>query len=192
MKNIVLIIFAILFIGCVPERQDGPAIDTKKILNCPDLVDAAAKNLEKFKIDPSLIQSWKKNTLSQKMQPCSACQMLNTAAYVLTDENDIYKPAMLDFIKNVEKEDPNKVPTPKPYISESKIDSQNMRNYALAQQYMDALENLQAFLAIQLRMPVPEAKNFVLDNYFVPLVAQDEKAQNPNQPPPEIVDPNNL
>lgn len=191
MKNIILIIFAILLTGCVPVRKDGPAIDAQKVLTCPDLVESAAKNLEKLKIDPIRIQAWKKNVLSNKTQPCSSCQKLNIAAYVLNDVNDVYKPAMLEFIKDVEKEDPNRTPAyNKPYISGTTIDEKTMGKSALAQQYLNAIEDLQNFLITEIKMPVLSAKNLVLDNYFVPLVEQVEKVQDPNQVKAEIADPN--
>lgn len=191
MKKIVLITFVILLTGCVPVRQDGPALDAKKVLKCPELVEAAAKNLEQIKIDLLLVKAWKSTVLSDKMQPCNACQKLNTAAYVLNDANGIYKPAMLEFIKKVREEEPNEAPTYKPYIGESKISSKDMEKYALAQQYMRAIEDLQNFLSTEIRMPALEAKNFVLDNYSIPLLQEAEKVQDPNQTQVEVIEPEN-
>ncbi|MBN2590125.1 MAG: hypothetical protein JXA96_09695 [Sedimentisphaerales bacterium] len=193
MKNVILIIFAILLTGCVAERQDGPALDAKELLKCPEIVEAAAKNLEQFKIDPLLVQTWKKSVLSKKAQPCSVCQKLNAAAYVLNDENDIYKPAMLEFIKNVEQEDPNKVPTQsKPYISSTTIDEKTMAKTALARQYLNAIDDLQYFLSAELKMPVLNARNFAMDNYFIPLLQEEEKVLDSNQTLTEVAEPNSL
>lgn len=193
MKNIVLITFAIVLLGCVAERPDGPAMDAQKLLNCPDVVEATAKNLEQIKIEPLLVQTWKKSVLSRKTQPCSACQQLNAAVYVLNDEKGIYKPAMLEMIKNVSQEDPNKAPTPsKPYISSSSIDEKTMEKTALAQQYLDAIDDLQLFLSTELKMSVLNARNFAMDNYFIPLLKEEEKMQDPNQIQSEVDEPNSL
>lgn len=182
MKNIVLIIFAIVLLGCVAERQDGPAMDAQKLLNCPEIVEATAKNLEQIKVEPLLVQTWKKSVLSRKTQPCSACQKLNSAVYVLNDEKGIYKPAVLELIKNVSQEDPNKTPTQsKPYISSTTIDQKIMEKTALARQYLNAIDDLQLFLSTELKMTVLNARNFAMDNYFIPLLQEKEAMNDPNQ-----------
>ena len=180
MKNVILIIFAILLTGCVPVREDGPVLDAKEVLKCPEIVEAAVKNLEMFDINPLLIQAWKESVLSKKIQPCNACQKFNTAAYILNDENEIFKPAMLEFIKDVNNEDPNKVPANKPYISDSKITDKDMEKNALARQYMRAIDDLQFFLTTEIRMSSITTRNFVLDNYFIPLLQEDEIINDPN------------
>jgi hypothetical protein len=191
MKNIVFIIFAIVLFGCVAERPDGPVMDAQKVLNCPEIVEATAKNLEQIKIEPLLVQTWKKSVLSKKTQPCSACQKLNAAVYVLNDEKSIYKPAMLEMIKNVSMEDPNKAPMQsKPYISSTTIDQKTMEKTALARQYLSAIDDLQLFLSTELKMSVLNARNFAMDNYFIPLLQEQEKFQDPNQPQTEVAEPN--
>ncbi len=193
MKNIFLIIFAIVLVGCVAERPDGPTMDAQKMLSCPEIVEAAAMNLEQIKIEPLLVQAWKKSVLSNKTQPCSACQKLNSAVYVLNDEKGIYKPAMLEMIKNISQEDPNKAPIQnKPYISSSKIDQQTMEKTALAQQYLNAIDDLQLFLSTELKMSVLNARNFAMDNYFIPLLQEQEKFHDPNQIQTEVAEPNEL
>ena len=189
MKNVILIMFAVLLVGCVPVREDGPALDAKEVLKCPDIIKAAAKNLGQFDVDPMLIEAWKSNALSKEMQPCSACQKLNTATIVLNDENGIYKPAMLDFIQDVGEQDPNDSPTYKPYISDSDITDKDMEKYALARQYLRAIDDLQSFLVTELRMPSITVRNFVLDNYFIPLLEVEKEVQDPNKSQEEVIEP---
>jgi len=178
MKNIVLIIFVILLTGCVADRKGEPSIEAEKVLNCPELVEKAAKNLELLKVDPLLVVGWKQTILSKKIQPCSACQKLNVAAYVLNDEDNIYKPAMLEFINDVGKEDPNTAKeASKPYISATSVNDKEMERYALAQQYMNAIEQLQTFLTSEIRITSVKARDFVLDNYFIPLLQEQQKMQ---------------
>ena len=189
MKNIIFIICVLLLIGCVPVREDGPAMDAKEVLKCPELIEASAKNLEQFEIDPLLIKAWKKTVLSKEMHPCNDCQKLNTSVYVLNDENEIYKPAMLEFIKNVNNEDPNEDSSIKPYISDSKITNKDMEKYALARKYMNAIDELQNFLTTEIRMPAKKVKNLVLDKYFIPLLEEDKIISDPNQIQEEVTGP---
>ena len=178
MKNVVFIIFAVLLTGCVTDRKSQSTIEAENILNCPELVEQAANNLEQLKVDQLLILAWKQNVLSKKLQPCSACQKLNVAALVLNDEANVYKPAMLEFIDDIGKEDPNTIGTvSKPYISASSIDDKKMKNYSLAQQYMNAIDELQTFLTSEIKMTAIKSRNFVLDNYFIPLLLENEKLQ---------------
>ena len=98
---------------------------------------------------------------------------------------------MLEFIKNANKEDPNKAPTyEKPYISESTVNPKEMEQYELAEQYMNALEELQTFLGAEIKMPIIDARNFVLDNYFIPLLKEEARIEAQNQAQTEVTDPN--
>ncbi len=193
MKNIVFVIFAIVLLGCAAERPDGPAMDAQKLLSCPEIVEATAKTLDQIKIEPLLVQTWKKSVLSKKTQPCSTCQKLNAAVYVLNDEKGVYKPVMLEMIKNMSLEDPNKASTQnKPNISSTTIDQKTMDKTALAQQYLNAIDDLQLFLNTELKMSVLNARNFAMDNYFIPLLQEVEKFQDPNQTQVEVDEPNEL
>ena len=76
MKKIFLILLTVLIAGCMADRKGEPAIEAEKVLNCPEIVEAAAKNLEQIKVDQLTVQAWKNSVLSKKMQPCNACQEL--------------------------------------------------------------------------------------------------------------------
>lgn len=182
MKKIVLILLVVTFVGCVAEREGQPPIETEKVLHCPEIVEQTVVNLQKLKVEPLMIEVWKKNVLSEKLQPCGACQQLNVAAYILTDEKGIYKPAILEYIKNMGKKDPNApVVVDKPYI-DSTNDNTKVGKNELADQYMSAIEDLQNFLSTEIQLPYLDAKNFVLDNYFIPLLKEEQKIQDVNQP----------
>ena len=118
----------------------------------------------------------KNETLSLKKQPCNVCQKFNEAAFVLRDDNGTYKAAMVKLIREVEKSEPNSVsPDKTEEIGNSLMDKKNMSGYTLARKYLSSLDDLQVFLVGEVRLSPNEARNLILDKYFIPLIKQDEK-----------------
>ncbi|MBN1974179.1 MAG: hypothetical protein JW787_11105 [Sedimentisphaerales bacterium] len=165
---------------------------TEKVQKCPDAVKASAKNLEQLGIDKIKIKKWKDSALASKTQPCNSCQRLNAAVYILKDENGTYKSAVKELIKIVEKSDPNAAPPTAQQQKEAGnvlMNSKGLQGNALASSYIDSLEDLRLFLVNQIRLPRDEAQNFILDNYFIPLMQNNEKLQDPNRPQVGVIEP---
>ena len=180
MKKTFLILLVISLSGCVADRKGEPVFEPKDIPGCPDMIKAAAKSLEQMGIDKTKVQTWKDNTLSMKIQPCSACQKLNEAAFILKDEKGVYKAAMTKLVQAVETIDPNAAPPTskqKKEIGNSLMGNNDLKGDALAGKYINALEGLQSFLISEIHLTPGETRNFVLDNYFIPLMKPDEKTQ---------------
>jgi hypothetical protein len=177
MKKIFIILFVLLISGCVAERKGAPAVAEVEIPKCPEIIKAAAQNLEDIGIDKAKVQSWSRMTLALRIQPCNLCQRVVNAVYVLKDEKGIYKPAMMKLMQAVEKSEPN---TTKP-LAKQKEDFGNtlktkndIERNAEAKKYLEAVDQLQAFLIDELRIPRSDAKNFVLDHYFIPLLTKSD------------------
>ena len=181
MKTTFLILFIALLSGCQVTRKGDPIFTPEDMPTCPDVINIAAKNLEQLGIDHAKVEEWKKSSLSIPQQPCQVCIKFNQAAYVLIDEKGVYKDAMRKFIHAVKKYDPNSGPPTRKEtgeISNYMTDENDVKGYTLAQQYIRALEDVQTFLVAETHMPVDETSNFILDNYFIPLIKSDNEAQN--------------
>jgi hypothetical protein len=180
MKTGFVILIVISLSGCVATRKGPPTFEDTNIKNCPEVIKTLAKDLEQLGIDHAKIQAWKNQTLSMKVQPCKVCMRMSESVYILKDGRGVYKPALKKLIQAVQEFDPNTSPPTEKQTKEigsSLMESKDKNNYVLAGEYINALEDLQAFLISQVRLPPDEIKNFILDNFFIPLMKQDEKTQ---------------
>ena len=87
---------------------------------------------------------------------------------------------MTALINVVETFDPN---APAPTVKQEKeignalIDKGGKESRAFAGEYIGALDDFQAFLVSELHIPPVDARNFVLDKFFIPLLKKEEKTQ---------------
>jgi hypothetical protein len=182
MKKIFIILFVLSFSGCVAERQGAPAVAEVEIPKCPGIIKAAAKNLEDIGVDKGKVLSWTEMTLALRIQPCNLCQRVTTAVYVLKDEKGIYKPAMIQLMQAVEKSEPNttKPNAARPVTKQKEDFGNTLKNKNIieenteAKKYLEAADELQAFLMDELRFPRDDAQNFISDHFFIPLMTTDE------------------
>jgi coenzyme F420-reducing hydrogenase delta subunit len=192
MKKILVILIGILLSGCVAERKGDPTIESGKVQKCPDAIKITAKNLEQLGLDKEKLRIWMNNTLSMKEQPCSICQKLIEAAYILKDESNYYKPLVSRLLQTAELTDPNNTSQTKGQNEDIKSKQEYSRDAkinALAGQYFNSVDTVKSFLITQLNYKAEEANNFTIDHFFVPLMKNQEKAQDSNQPKIKAVEP---
>ena len=191
MKKTLLVLFGILLSGCVAERKGEPVVENVKALKCPDAIKVAVQNLEQLGLDKEKLNIWKKTALSMEEQPCSMCQKLIEATYVLKDENDVYKPAMSELMQSVEKTEPNtslQTQSRKENTKSPPVDDKEESINNLAGQYINAVDTVKVFLISQLHLKVEEANNFTIDRFYVPLMKNEKETQNSNQLPDKSAD----
>ena len=184
MKKTLVILVGILFLGCVAERQGDPTIESGKALKCPDTIKIVAKNLEQIGLDREKLKIWMNNTLSMDEQPCSFCQKLIEAAYVLKDESNYYKPAVSKLFQEAEQADPNSSPKTQDQnkiIIRKQADVMNDKINALAGQYFNSVDTVKVFLITQLGYKTEDANNFTIDHFFIPLMKNTKKTENTGQ-----------
>ena len=106
---------------------------------------------------------------------------MNEALYVIRDDNGTYRAALKKMIQAVdEASDPNAAPPTEQQIKEiesSPTDDLDRESVTLAGEYTSALEDLQTFLISQIRLPVDETENFILDKFYIPLINQEEQTK---------------
>jgi hypothetical protein len=177
MKKIIIILLVISLSGCVAERKGEPAVAKVEIPKCPEIIKAAAQNLEDIGVDKEKVQTWATMMLALKIQPCDLCQKVVNAVYVLKDEKGIYKSAMITLMQAVEKTEPI---VPGPAMKQNKEIGDTLKNKndvdgnTEAKKYLDAVEQLQVFLIDDLRIPKDDAKNFIIDHFFIPLMTKSD------------------
>ncbi len=181
MKRILSILIVVLFsYGCASTTKGPLGIEPTKYISCPDLVKEAAANLEHIGIDHEKVEKWKNDSLEVPQQPCSVCRKLNDAIYILADESGEYQNAMKKTIQAIEEYDPNStLPTKEQEkeIGNTLMDNSATNNYTLADRYIGALDDLQTFMMTELRISPYDARNFVLDHYFIPLLKEGEQTK---------------
>ena len=155
-------------------------------------IKIAAKNLEQLGLDKEKLKVWMNNTLSMKEQPCSMCQKLIEAVYILKDESNYYKPLVSKLLWEAEQVDPNnssQTKGPNGDIKSQQEYSRDAKTNALAGQYFNSVDTIKAFLITQFNYKAEEANNFTIDNFFVPLMKNQGKVQDSNQPEIKAAEP---
>lgn len=185
MKKIFIILMIISLSGCVAERKGGPVVSEVEIPKCPEIIKAAGQNLEDIGVDKGKVQTWATLTLALRIQPCNLCQRVVNAVYVLKDEKGIYKPAMIQFMQAVKKTEPNNVgqdAKQKKDIADTLKNKRDAEKNIEAKAYLDAVDQIQAFLIDELRIPRDDAKNFIIDHFFIPLMTAEENTKQDQKP----------
>ena len=181
MNKTFLILLIISLSGCVASRKGPPTFEESNPPVCPEIIKSTAKNLEALGVDKAKVREWMNRTLSSKVHPCNVCQKMNEALYVIRDDNGTYRAALKKMIQAVdEASDPNAAPPTEQQIKEiesSPTDDLDRESVTLAGEYSSALEDRQTFLISQIRLPVDETENFILDKFYIPLINQEEQTK---------------
>lgn len=120
------------------------------------------------------------------------CQKLIEAAYILKDESNYYKPVVAKLLQTTEQTDPNnasQIKDPNEDIKSKQEEAKNAKINALAGQYFNSADTVKAFLITQFNYKAEEANNFTIDHFFVPLMKNQEKTRDSNQPEVKAVEP---